>query len=311
MLTKSLIGNRNFIPISIFILWMIGFFFVHIGDFNFDKRWVSFGLMSVMVGLSAFVVNSLPYFKQNYYFIFLFALGFLLLSFSLESINFYAGLFFLYLIFNQIIFKNQHEAYLFNAFDLGFYMGLAVIFYPPFWIYAVFLILHFIVLGKTQYRNLIFAFLGLIAISFLAFELVAIFDAWHYWDSFKENLSFTTLDLRLEFIFLIPPILLTIIGIIDYYQHFNRQSSNKKVVFFDAILWMIFTIIYLILYNDSQLHGLLLALFPMLLFTSNYMTFSKKLWKVEILLWVYVISLICYRFHHIIEIPALFDSVTF
>lgn len=311
MLTKSLIGNRNFIPISIFILWLIGFFVIHIGDFNFDQRWISFGLVSIIVALSAVVANGLPYFKNNNFYIFLFAASFLLLSYSLESINFYAGLFFLYLVFNQIVFKNQHEAYLLNAFDLGFYMGLAIIFYPPFWIFSLFLILHFIVLGKTQYLNLIFAILGLIAIFFLAFELLMVFDAWYNWEIFKEQLMFTPLEIRWEFLFLIPPLLLTIIGIIDYYQHFNRQSSNKKAVFFDAILWLIFTIIYLMLYNSSNQHGLLLALAPMLLFISNFMTFSKALWKTEVILWIYLLSLVFYRFHHQIEVPELLESVTF
>lgn len=311
MLTKSLIGNRNFIPIAIFILWVIGFFVIHVGDFNSDLHWISFGLVVFMVAVNAIVANTFPYFKQNFYFIFLFVVGFLLLTCCLENISFFGGLFFLYLILSQILFKNQHETYFFNAFDLGFYLGLAVIFYPPFWIFGAFLILHFIVLGKTQYRNLIFAILGLISIFFLAFELMVIFDAWYNWDLFKEQLPLSPIDFKLEFLFLIPPFLLGLLGLIDYYSHFNRQSTNKKVVFFDALLWLIFAIIYLILYNDNQSQGFLLVLLPIALFIANYMTYSKKIWKKEIIIWIYIISLVLYKFHNQLQVPELFETVTF
>lgn len=311
MLTKSLQGNRNFIPIMIFILWFVGFFLLNVGDFDLNIQLISLVLVTATVISMCLVVDYFPYFTKNFYFTFLFALGFLLMGCCLEKVNFFAGLFFLHLILAQILYKGQKESYIFNSFDLGFYVGLAIIFYPPFWIFGVFLLLHFIVLGKTQIVNLIFSLLGTIALFVLCLELMAIFDAWYYWEIFVNQLYFTPIQLKLSHLFLIPLILIAILGLVDYYSNINRQSSNKKVVFFDALLWFVFALIYLALYNEGNDNGLLLLVLPVVLFSSNFLSYSKIFWHKEVVLWIFVISLLLYRFHTHIKVPDLFDSVTF
>lgn len=295
----------------IFILWLVGFFFLNLGDLEFDRRLISLILVSATVVSMSLVVDNFPYFKNNFYFTFLFALGFLLIGCCLEKINFFAGLFFLHLILAQILYKAQEESFIFNSFDLGFYMGLAIIFYPPFWVFGVFLLLHFIILGKTQIVNLIFSLLGMLALFILCIELMAIFDAWYYWETFVNQLEFSPIQLKLPHLFLIPLFLIAILGLGDYYSNINRQSSNKKVVFFAALLWFIFALVYLVLYNETNDNGLLLLLLPIVLFSSNFLNYSKMFWQKEVVLWIFVICLLLYRFHMFIKVPDLFDTVTF
>ena len=311
MLTKSLRGNQNFIPIMIFILWAIGFFLLNVNNIDLNQQLISFGLMSVTVGSSIFVVNNFPYFKNNFYFAFLFSLGFLLLGCCLENLNFFAGLFFLYLILSQVLYINQKEHQVFNAFDLGFYVGIAIIFYPPFWVFGLFLLLHFVVLGKTQIVNLILSLVGTLALFILCLQILAIFDSWHYWDDFVEQLSLVPMHLDLDLLFLAPLVLVAIVGLVDYYTNINRQSANKKAVFFDAMLWFLFAVIFNVLYGGNNDNGLLLLVLPVVLYTSNLLTYSINFWKSEVILWLFVICLVLYRFHPYIKVPELFDTVTF
>lgn len=311
MLTNILRGNQNFIPIIIFIMWLTGFFFLNVNTITSEVQLISFALITLSVGYLCFVVGNFPYFQNNFYFIFLFLAAFLFIGCCLENLNFFAGLFFLSLIITQILNKNQNEDYLFNAFDLGFYTGLAIIFYPPFWIFGIFLLLHFIILGKTQIVNLIFSLIGILALFILCIELIAIFDVWYYWDIFVQQIAFKPFTLTTSHYFLLPLMLIAAIGIIDYYSNLNRQSANKKAVFFDALLWFIISLIFILLYNGPNDNGLLLLLLPIVLFGSNFLTYTKIYWHKEVLIWVFIASLVLYRFNDYIKIPDLFDTITF
>lgn len=311
MLTKSLRGNQNFMPILIFIVWCVGFFLQNVNKIDPNQKLLSFGLAATSVAIITWVVNGFPYFKKNYFFSFLFSVGFLLLGCCLENLNFYAGFLFLSIVIAQLLFVNQNEQMLFNPFDLGLYIGLAIIFYPPFWIFGVFLLLYFIFKGKTQIFGLVFSFLGMLTLFIVALELMAVFDAWYYWDKFKEQFVFTPKVFDWDLLFLVPILILGIMGVADYFSNINRQSANKKAVFFDAVLWFISGVVFCVLYGADTANAMLFILLPIVLYLSNMLTFSKVLWKSELSLWLFIVSLLLYRYHSYIEIPELFDSVTF
>ena len=311
MFAKILKGNQNFIPILIFILWLVGFFFMNLNDLQLRDGQIIAALLAIAAASGAWVVNSFPYFKENFYPTFIVAILFLCISCCFNNLPFFAGLFFLFVVLNQILFKNQQEFYLFNSFDLGFFMGFAIMFYPPFWIFGIYLLLHFMILGKTQILNFIFALLGLVAFAILAIELMAVFDMWHFGERFLNGLDFNWIDLKQSYWFLVPIFLLGVLSLIDYYSHLNRQSVNKKLVFFDAFMWFIHGMVFLILYAGSNSNSLLVLVIPIALYISNYLTHNKVAWQKETALWVLVVCLALYRFHYLIDLPELFDQVTF
>lgn len=311
MLAKILKGNQIFIPIFIMLLW-IGLFY-WINDFNFYylSSLLSVILMFVSVVVTVWTINTFPYFKDNYFFTFLLAVGSLLLSCCFQDVRFYAGFFFVTMVIMQIFFTNQHEFYLLNAFDLGFFMGFAVLFYPPFWIFAIFLLLHYLFLGKTQLINFIMSFVGLVTFSLLFFEVLAVFDMWYLWDDVKDYFYFYFFTPDWSYLFLTPLLIPYAWGIIDYFVNINRQTANKKMVFFDATLLFVIAFIFIILYGGNLIKTLTLALFPIFLFSSNFITYHKKIWIKEAMIWLVILGCILFRFKAYLEVPHIFEQLTF
>lgn len=311
MLAKILKGNQNFIPIFIILLWAVLFFFLNGIDTTNTSALISGALTLIIVTSVTLIIDNFPYFKENYFFSFLFAISTLLLICCLDDLSFFAGLFFVFVVILQIVFKNHYEFSIFNAFDLGFFMGFAVLFYPPFWVFGVFLILHYVFLGKTQILNLILSILGLLTFTILFFELIAVFDYWHIWESMKEQFYFDFLSLDLKYLFLLPLLIPFSLGIMDYFANINRQPVEKKRVFLDAFLLLSIALAYVILYGEANQNALLFMLFPVTLLSTNYISYSKVFWRKEVLLWLFVVVFLLFRFHSYIEIPAFFERVTF
>ena len=311
MLAKILKGNRNFIPVMIFILSGMGFLLMNLTDIKGFERIASSILFLAAMVQAALTVNSFPYFRGNFYFTFLIAIHFILLFCCAENLNFYAGFFLLSVVVTQLLFTYQKETYMLNGFDLGFFMAAAIIFYPPFWIFAIFLIISFIIKGKTEVRSLIITIIGLLAMALLAFEIMAVWDLWYLWDWFTAGLNFNFFEAKLSHLFLIPLLIPPALGLADYYRNINRQSANKKMVFFDALLYAIFSIIFLVFYGGSLPYALLIPLLPMVLLTANFLTYSQTSWHKDAILWGTLVFLLLFRFHQHIDLPELFDQVTF
>lgn len=311
MLTKLLKGNRNFIPAVIFILFGILFFLLNGFEFSDTSRTIAFVLFILTILHTALTVNKFEYFRENFYLSFLLAVSFLLISCCFEDLSFYAGFFMLMIIFIQMLFTYQNETVLLNGFDLAFFMGFAILFYPPFWLFSIFLIISFVLKGKTETVQLILSVLGLITAAVLAFELILLGDFWELWNIFKLKLNFNPVQPELKLLFLLPLLLGAVAGVTDYYKNLNRQSANKKLVYFDTLLFTVFAIIYVVLYGGTNPNAFLILIFPAALLTANFLTYNKVLWQNEVLMWSIVLGLLLYRFHQHIVLPEIFDQVTF
>ena len=311
MLAKILKGNRNFIPIMIFILFGLGFFFLNFADFSEQDRNMSMILLILALLHTALIINHFPYFRENYYFTFLLSIAFLLIACCFGNLQFYAALFMLLIVFVHLLYSYQQEIYILNGFDLGFFLGFAIIFEPSFWIYSFYLIISFVVKGKTELRGLIITFLGLLTFAVLALEVIAVWDLWQIYDAFIEQLKFNLFEWKNEYLFLFPILIPFVLGLIDYYRNINRQSASKKLVYFDALLFLIFAVISLILYGGNNSGFFLIILIPVILLISNYLTFNRIYWQKETTIILIIISLVLYRFHQFIKLPSIFDQVTF
>ncbi|MDO5655128.1 MAG: DUF6427 family protein [Flavobacteriaceae bacterium] len=310
-MAKFLKGKQNFIPVLIFALAGAGFLLLNFVQLSDTAALISACLFAVTLIHSVIIINKFPYFRENYYFSFICCLLFVILSCCVENIRFYSAFFILSLILTQILFTYQNEIYIFNSFDFGFFLGFAVIFYPPFWIFAIYLICMYIFKGKTEIKGLIAALLGMVAFSILALEVVAVWDLWYLLDDFKEKLIIDTFVWKHQYFFLLPIFIPAGLGIWDYFSHINRQSASKKIVYFDVLLYSFFVFIFLIFYGGEHQILLFLLFIPMAIFTSNYLTYSRNILHKELILWGMLICLLLYRFHSYISLPKIFDQVTF
>ena len=311
MLAKILKGNRNFIPVVIFILFGVGFLLLNTPIIDVPHKIIS-SLIILSVGIHAgLIINKFPYFKENFYFTFIVAMQLLFITCCFENINFFAGFLMLTVVFIQMLLTWQKEIYVLNGFDSGFFTSIAIVFFPPFWIFALFLIISFVIKGKTEIRSLILTFLGLVAFGILAFEIIAVWDLWHLKDWFFQRLYFNFFEWKNAYYFLLPLLIPPILGLVDYFRNINRQSANKKLVYFDAMLFAIYALICIILYGGNDQNFLLLLVIPAALFTSNLLTYNNIYWQKEVILSGIVVCLLLFKFHHLIQLPEIFDQVTF
>ncbi|MGI9527371.1 MAG: DUF6427 family protein [Weeksellaceae bacterium] len=311
MLSKILQINRNFISAGIIILFasgMLAYADILGNDYHHAISWFSI-LLSSIIAISS--VNSMVYFRNQY-----FAFFYMLLVFAFFSgdnlLEFYAAFLFLIVIQTQMFLNISNGKAILNSFDLGFFSGFFILFYTPYIIFLAPLWIYYLILGKIEVRKFLLHLLGIFTFAFLGLELLATFDIWYVWDDVVSLLDFNLVQFNSQQLFLLPIVGFVIIAFIDYVQNLNRHSNDKKLIYFTASFYLISTIVYLILWGGGNVDHYLLFTFPLALFLTNYFTYNKKnLIQKEIYLWILVVSVILYKISPYLSLPSFFDNVTF
>lgn len=311
MLAKVLKGNQIFIPIFIIVLWLVGVIFMNKVDFTNMNQLTSLGLLASISAPSSLIINNFPYFKKNFFFTFLFLLGTLFVVRDLNNVSIFAGLFFLFIIILQTLATAQYSFSVLNDFDLGFLLGVAILLHPPLWIFSIYLVLYFIFSGKTSPKNLLLVLFGLLTFGLLFIQIIAIFDLWEIWETIKESFLFN-LNTYDSFLLFLTLILIPFgVGLLDYFTKLNRQSVDKKIVFSSSLLLFLVGVVYFVLYGSNLTLNLIPMLVGVFIYLSNYLSFSHNFKTKEFLLWITILGFALFRFGHLINLPEVFNSVTF
>ena len=311
MLSKILNINQNFVS---FLLYFISaaLIFVRFSYMGEDSNgWISLALLFVNIALVLVYANFVSFFRSTHYFEYFFIIPMILLSGNFVNLPFFSGFLFLSIVILQLLDERDMADKILSPFDIGFFTMIAVFMYPPFWIFLVFLLLHYTILGRLQIQGLILSGLGVLTIALLFGELNVLFDFKGVYSHFLSEIqSISIPSVNLYYLWFIPIAVFLIISLIDYISNINRHSAEKKITYFNGLMFLIFTIIYYISYGGKTENSLLLFSVPIALILANYMLYAKLIYK-EIILWGFIASILLFKYSHLIELPGLLSDISF
>lgn len=311
MIAKALKLNRNFVPMFLLTIWVVLNYFINLNNFSKET--------SILQGVIVFFVavagiwqgRILNFDRETYYFEFFLLLFLLFLDEPQANISFYAGFLFLYLVlYQRLLILTENNSWL-NPFDIGFFMLIAIVLYPPFWIFGVYLIISFVIQGSTEFRKTLLFIFGVIVALVLIIEVVMIFDLWYVVKNHKKLLLLNYIEWKASYIYLLILLGILISGFTDYYLNINKQLVYKKIYVFNNIIFLIFCAIYIGLYAGKNSYQFLTLSMPFATIISNYVLNKKSIIIKESIIWLVIVILVFYRIAYYIEIPTLFDRITF
>lgn len=311
MIAKALKLNRNFIPILLLTIWVVLNYFINLNNFSKETLILQGVSMFFVVAAGIWLGKILSFDRETYFFEFFLLIFLLFLEEPQANISFYAGFLFLYItLYQSLLLLTEHNSWL-NPFDLGFFMLIAIVLYPPFWIFGFYLIISFVIQGSTEFRKTLLSIFGMITALILIVEVVAIFDFWDAIKNHKKLLSLNLIEWKESYIYLFILLGILILGFIDYYSNINKQLAHKKIYVFNNIIFLLFCFVYIVLYAGDNSYPLLILSLPFATIISNYVLHKKNIIIKELIIWVVLLVLVLYRFAYNLEIPVLFDRITF
>ncbi|QAR31716.1 hypothetical protein EQP59_10385 [Ornithobacterium rhinotracheale] len=310
MLSKILKLNQTFVS---FLLYGIAIALILLqfhANLHTDFEWGAAGLFAVVMAALVGYSQWISFFNRTHYFEFFSLIAFALLVPNFSSFSFFAGFLFLMIILLQLLDEFDLGEKLLSPFDIGFFMAIACFLHPPFWIFCGFLLLHYLLLGRVMLRGLALCFLGILSFLLLIIELSILFNfsdlAPYLWNYFIPQISF---HFNAKYLWLSPILALIVFGLNDYIQHINRHTAEKKMVFFNAIMFIPFAILYTILYSNEAEYAILFYIIPMALILSNYCLYASTKYK-EITLLVFILSILLYKYAHLIKLPGILNDIS-
>uniref|UniRef100_UPI0039A62FE3 DUF6427 family protein n=1 Tax=Ornithobacterium rhinotracheale TaxID=28251 RepID=UPI0039A62FE3 len=311
MLSKILKLNRNFVS---FLLYGVAIALILLqfhSKLHTDYDWGAAGLLAIGMACLAGYSQWISFFNRTHYFEFFSLIAFALLVPDFSNFSYFAGFLFLTIVALQLLDEFDLSDKLLSPFDIGFFMAIACFLHPPFWIFAGFLLLHYILLGRVMLRGLIWCILGISTFLLLTAEVAILFNftdlAPYLWDRFTPQVS---LHFNINYLWLSPILAFTILGLNDYTQNINRHSAEKKLVFFNAIMFIPFEVLYTILYANESQYAILFYAIPVAIILTNYCMYAKTKLK-EIVLFGFIISILLYKYAHLIKLPGVLNDISF
>ncbi len=311
MLSKILGQKQIFITVILFFLFLTGILGV-LTNYTLNLwQGISLSLLCFTAILSITFAREILFLKKTQYFSF-FLLGWLFtFTSNLNDLSFFAGMFFLYVIFLSLQSSDYFGNEFLSPFDLGFFSGVAVILHPPLWIFTVFLIVHYILISRTQPRNLLSVLIGLLTIIILGFELLLLTDNWSLMNEWKQGFAFSFYSFHPKMFYLIPIGLMLLIAVTDYSRHLIKKSPHKKQLFFNTLLFGLFSLIYIFLYSGKETNSITLLAFPVALLFSNFVIYEKNSLRKELFLGGFIVFLTLFTLNPSFNMPEFLKNIKF
>lgn len=311
MLSKILKVNQFFVP-SLLYIFSLGLVFLLFSSSNMlNGGWISFFLLGATLGMYVVYSNYVSFFKGTHYFEFFCLVAIILLIYRPVELRFFSGFLFLSVVLLQLLDERDMGEKLLSPFDIGFFTGISILLYPPFWVFSLFLLTHYIALSRIQLQGLLLSLLGILTMGLLVTEISVLFNISSIPYHFLENIRLVFPSFLSTYSFWLLPIAVALISaLIDYFKNINKHVVEKKVVFFNAICLLFFSFLFFFLYGGkSGNEGILIAL-PIAVLLTNYVLYCRPLYK-ELILWSFVVALVLFKYAHLIILPGVLKDISF
>ncbi|MFN4233585.1 MAG: DUF6427 family protein [Bacteroidia bacterium] len=230
------------------------------------------------------------------------ALLFIVLASSFTSfLNFHPlqpAIFFLLLSLNRVLDAYQASSALSNAFDAGFFLGIAMLFYFPFFWYMPFLWTCLLIVRPFIWREYALSVIGALLPILFSVSYYYLSDNLPYlwFDKMVYSLSERNLIYPSESpmwwgVFMVGCFILFFsIGLLN--KRLSNSIIRAKSTIQVFLVYALFSIFIVFVTGTQQAYIFYLFVLPIALIWSNYFIMLKKQWLAELLFSVYLVMLI-------------------
>ena len=307
----NLLAKRNFF-IQIFII----FLFFLLGATNFDTIYLN-SLQLIGLGLTILSIFIVTYIdlknevvSKNAYSTWFYMLTIMPGIVTLLDYKLAGSLLLLTYVLSKLIYFETDQSDKFEAFDIGVFLGFAILLTPPLYILGIVIFFYFLTLRGIDRSILTLAVLGFLVPILVFTQVSYLLDFNFLIDYYKNEILFDFFRFDIKQVFLIPVVGLGIVAFINYLTSINKEPVHIKRIFLLIHLIILSLLVTLALYGGRELKYLsFFAVILMMVFT-KYMENKKAHlnWLKETILWAYLICMLFYNFYD--RIPRIFSFIT-
>ena len=307
----NLLAKRNFF-IQIFIILL----FFLLGVTNFDTIYLN-SLQLIGLGLTILSITIVTYidFKfelvsKNAYSTWFYMLTIMPSISVLLDYKLSGSLLLLTYVLSKLIYFETEQSDKIEAFDIGVFLGFAILLTPPLYIIGIIIFFYFLTLRGIDRSILTLAILGFLVPILVFIQISYLLDFNFLVDYYKNALIFNFYKFDIKHVFLIPIVALGILAFINYLNSVNKEPVHIKRIFLLIHLIIVSLLVTMGLYGGSELNFIcFFAIILMMVFT-KYMRNKKAHlnWLKETILWAYLICMLFYNFYD--RIPRIFSFIT-
>lgn len=197
-----------------------------------------------------------------------------------------------------------------TAFDIGVFLGFAVLLNPPLIIVGVVIFAYFLTLRSIDSLIFLLAILGFLVPILAALQVSFLMGYDFLVDFYVNQMQFDYFQPEIKQIFLIPVLIFLGVAIVNHLSNLTKLSAPLKRVFFLLYSIFIALIVTYILYGGNNDSYLAFMTFSLMIVLTHFMTTNKgKMnWFKEGMLWSYMVCLLIYNFYD--RIPRFFSLIT-
>ena len=307
----NLLAKRNFF-IQIFIIFL---FFV-LGATNFNSIYLS-KLEFIGVGLTILTMAYVAYvdvqnelISKNSYTTWFYMLFLMPSVLTLTDYKIAGSLLLITYITTKLIYFESDNTEKYEAFDIGVFLGFAILLHPPLFILGIVILGYFLSLRAIDSSIFILSILGLLVPILVFVQISYLLDFEFLIDYYREALMLDYFRLDIKQIFLLPIVILAVIAFINYVRTINKEPVQIKRVFLLLNIMLLALIVTSALFGGAQILQLSFFAFLFMIIFSKYFTNKKAHlnWLKETILWTYLICMLFYNFYD--RIPRIYSLIT-
>ena len=213
-------------------------------------------------------------------------------------------------ITTKLLYFESENSNKFEAFDIGVFLGFAILLNPPLFIVGLVILGYFLSLRAIDSSIFILSILGLL-VPILVFAQVSYLMDFKFLITFyKEALMLDYFKFDIKQIFLVPIIIFIVMSFIDYVKNINKEPVQIKRVFLLLNLMILSLIVTSALFGGSHLAYLPFLGFLFMILLSKYFAKEKPQanWVKETILWGFLICMLFFNFYD--RIPRIYSLIT-
>ena len=307
----NLLAKRNFF-VQIFLIFL---FFV-LGVINFNSFYLS-KLELIGVALSILTIGYVNYIDSKksiistsvyttwFYMLWIMPCMVLLTDFRISG-----SLLLITYISVKLFYFEVDNTDKYEAFDIGAFLGFAVLLNPPLFILGLIILGYFLSLRAIDSSILVLSILGLLVPILVFVQVSYLLDFDFLINYYRESLMLDYFRLDIKQAFLIPVVIFIVLAFLNYVKNVNKEPVYIKRIFLLLFLMILALIVTSALFGGPQILYLPFFGFPFMILFSKYFSNKKPQlnWLKETILWGYLICMLFYNFYD--RIPRIYSLIT-
>ena len=270
--------------VSVFVFQRFNIHQTHTFPVSYLKEVAVFFVFIVSLFVFVFVITKNDLTQKNNFAAFYLCLFVLLLPKSLSDPSILSSNLFIVLSFRRIFSLKTNTNIKRKLFDAGFWIALAVLFYPLAALYFIPLIFSIFVMSSDYFKNSFTVFFGVTNIGLLTgFFNLMFYNDFKFWNKLELHLNLDFSAFNSLFLVLSIALLITL-GVMTISSLFNRmiiKSSKTRFTFFMLFFAIVLGILIPILSPVKTESTFLFLLFPLAIIMANFTEYEKSLWTTD------------------------------